>query len=416
MIRIKSFVKKVFFVFVYLACVGLFLEVALRGAALVHRDFRRFSAPYTPQNLNDDVWIYRPNPAYWEHDPNGFRNRRIPRQSDIVVLGDSMTYGVNGSREDAWPMRLSALSGISVYNMSFSGFAPAHALHYLPKALALKPKLVLQAVYLGNDFVETYMLVYERGTLPELATKDPVQLAALQKLASETDVVEELSDLMHTAMQAIHHPPRRAAGLKMKLEQTCALYNAVRLVRNYFRYGPSLAPPLTPPTNTGQKELVFFADPPGGTVFTPLYRLTALDLDNPRVAGGLDSAMIALERERDEVTKAGAAFAVVIIPTKEVVFQPLLRNEPEILARLQKNIDAEDAVMARVVAALRDKGIAVIDLSPSLQAAVAMETGLYPYSSDDHPLPKGYQAFAEAVWEALQHQNLLPRSSDGQDS
>ena len=33
-----------------------------------------------------------PNPEFPGHDKNGFRNKSVPNQADIVCLGDSQTY------------------------------------------------------------------------------------------------------------------------------------------------------------------------------------------------------------------------------------------------------------------------------------------------------------------------------------
>jgi len=43
------------------------------------------------------------------HDLNGFRNIEVPKKVDILVLGDSQTYGTNASLEENWPSTLGRL-------------------------------------------------------------------------------------------------------------------------------------------------------------------------------------------------------------------------------------------------------------------------------------------------------------------
>ena len=48
-------------------------------------------------------------------DENGFRNPVVLKQTDIVALGDSYTYGVNVDSEDSWPRQLAKMLDMSVY-------------------------------------------------------------------------------------------------------------------------------------------------------------------------------------------------------------------------------------------------------------------------------------------------------------
>src|SRR6476620_1551944 len=65
----------------------------------------------------DPVLGQKLEPFTQEHDANGFRNDSVPQHAEVVVLGDSQTWGVNVKRQDAWPQQLSRLSERSVYNM-----------------------------------------------------------------------------------------------------------------------------------------------------------------------------------------------------------------------------------------------------------------------------------------------------------
>jgi hypothetical protein len=76
-------------------------------------------------------------------DAWGFRNREVPDTADIVVIGDSQTYGSSARMDDSWPYVLGRLTGRRVYNMSLGGYGPNQYLHLLKtKALSLKPRMI----------------------------------------------------------------------------------------------------------------------------------------------------------------------------------------------------------------------------------------------------------------------------------
>ena len=51
-------------------------------------------------------------------------------------------------------MLLASEHSISVYNMAFGGYGPAHNLLQLDEALALTPARIIISIYLGNDFYD----------------------------------------------------------------------------------------------------------------------------------------------------------------------------------------------------------------------------------------------------------------------
>ena len=94
-------------------------------------------------------------------DKWGFRNRSVPKQADIVAIGDSHTYGNTARMVDSWPYVLGRLAGKSVYNMGLGGYGP-NQYYYLfdTKALALKPKIILCGLYMGDDFENAFSITY----------------------------------------------------------------------------------------------------------------------------------------------------------------------------------------------------------------------------------------------------------------
>ncbi|MFQ5491328.1 MAG: hypothetical protein ACE5GE_11455, partial [Phycisphaerae bacterium] len=77
-------------------------------------------------------------------DQRGFRNQTDRDQYDVIVLGDSFAEGSRVPDDVPWPVQLAKATGLSVYNLGISGYAPHHALAALKQfGLALKPKWVI---------------------------------------------------------------------------------------------------------------------------------------------------------------------------------------------------------------------------------------------------------------------------------
>jgi len=79
---------------------------------------------------------FRPNPLDPDHDARGWRNSSALSRADIVVFGDSQTYGLYVPRDAAWPQRLGYFLHRDVYQMAFNGYGPAHYVPLLDEALA----------------------------------------------------------------------------------------------------------------------------------------------------------------------------------------------------------------------------------------------------------------------------------------
>jgi hypothetical protein len=105
-------------------------------------------------------------------------------------------------------------------------------------------------------------------------------------------------------------------------------------------------------------------------------------------------------------TAAGARFVVLLIPTKESVFRPVVREPAGAYARL---VDSEE----RMWKAARDffdrSGIAYIDALPPLQARLREGVQPYPVSHDGHPNADGHAAIAAAVADWAGREGQTPR-------
>lgn len=92
----------------------------------------------------------------------------LPAGSVVLALGDSLTYGVGASNQEAWPVLLSQSSGWTVINGGVSGDTSGQALARLPALLAEhRPALVLVGIG-GNDFLRRLPEGETRGNIDEI--------------------------------------------------------------------------------------------------------------------------------------------------------------------------------------------------------------------------------------------------------
>jgi lysophospholipase L1-like esterase len=88
-------------------------------------------------------------------DAYGFRNPwPWPAQADVVVVGDSLTFGHGVANDQAWPSILDrALSPIRVINLGLEGAGPQQYLRvYETFGVNLQPKVLIVGFFVRNDF------------------------------------------------------------------------------------------------------------------------------------------------------------------------------------------------------------------------------------------------------------------------
>jgi len=96
---------------------------------------------------------YPPFACTLSTDARGFRNRDQRARYDVVCLGDSFVEGANVSDNDTWPVLVSGLTGLSVYNLGVSGAYPVQYYHnLLAIGIPLQPRYLICMIYEGNDF------------------------------------------------------------------------------------------------------------------------------------------------------------------------------------------------------------------------------------------------------------------------
>jgi hypothetical protein len=351
--------------------------------------------------IKDQVLGHRPNPRHPDHDRNGFRNKTIPPHIDILVLGDSQTYGTGVPRENTWPQQLARCTGLTVYNMAFGGWGPVHSLLLLPEALAKKPKIIIAAFYAGNDLFDSFSLVYRaEARLDFLKTTDRQALEQIAALNRQETINKKASKADVNVAQAVKDEDKMVA-LKSFLRNHVKIYKLLSFTKKYFwdisfedetKTWEKLKHSAKSPK---QQQAVILEKQQVKTILTPAYRLTVLNLDDRRISEGLDISLKTFKIMATMCLEQGIRFYLVLIPTKESVFQvaaQAINNED--YASLLKN---ERSMWEKTKHFLRANDIPYIDAQPYLQGQLLHGRQPYSINDDGHPNNHGCQAIARGV-------------------
>lgn len=415
--------KRVAFTGLAVLLVLCFFEVALSFLALMSpRVERLLSSPYAAPLILDPQMGQRPNPEFPGHDDRGFRNPKVPNQSDIIGLGDSQTYGTGVNPEDTWINQLGLMVGQTVYSMAVPGYGPAHSLMLLDKAITLQPKIILEGFYAGNDLYDAFNLVYNHGQLVELKSSD-LQVQENIRTAEEFESIRDHVTNVFTMGGTTYRdekkhdavPPKTFAP-QVLLSQHSKTYGFLRrttyeLPRIASRYQDSGdAPPLDPwegAKTFAQAHEAYcqvFDNGQFKTVFTSESRFSALNLNDPRISEGHKISLRSIEKMHERAAEKNIQFIAVLIPTKEFVFQEMWRNPSTSYHDLTEN---EITFWTITKNFLKDRGIEYVDTLPALRETFISGHQPYQVSQDGHPNAHGHRAMANHVAAYLKESHEL---------
>ncbi len=413
-----------------LVCLGTLIGLLLLEGALQLR--ARFGTPSpstAPEIVPDERLGYRPNPNFPGHNSRGWRNPSALTSADIVIFGDSQTYGANFSPEAAWPQRVAALLHRPVYQMAANGYGPVQYVLLLEEALALKPKVIIAAYYYGNDIYDSYQFVYRIGDFKR-STLDPVldslfastDLKSREAMARAEAIDPELLrrkyldcrepiEVPDPRLQVVHDVlaspplvPSRSAGLLQSAE-TYLLRNSelIRILRARLfttaqakikaeDYWPKLCPR--------------YRDQKLTTVFNPGYRILALDETDPRIVEGQRITFLAYQYIAERCRQPHCSFYVTMIPTKETAFRARASASMQDQPYMVDLWNVETRARSNASAFFAREHIATIDTLSALEGLIASGVNPYPEDADGHPVRAGYDAIARAVAERLESDGI----------
>jgi hypothetical protein len=319
-----------------------------------------------PDIIEHPVLVRTIAPRSGGHDDWGFRNNKVPTMVDIVAIGDSQTYGVDATAHDSWPSWLSRISGKSVYNMGLGGYGPLEYRFLLNEyAIKLTPKHVLFGLYFGNDLWNAYessIGVNERITR-DRPKKDAKFLSHFRNFLSKNSVLYQVVK-----------------------NQADTFFHWLRVRKQ---------------TRLGSDNVFMVHSKLGETVLEPRRRIQVLDQAKPEIRIGLSETLKTLSSIKDDCASLHTDCTVVLIPTKESVYWPLVKDHLdearyEITSRL---VESEKMAHDKIVDFLKNNAIKFVDCLEAMRSA-AIEAPLYP-AVGGHPNADGYEVIARQVWKTL---------------
>lgn len=308
--------------------------------------------------LKDPLTSVRAKPLLREgagvgpHDILGFRNRNIPNVSDIVVIGDSQTYGNNVVLEDNWPNKMrKALHSKSpvTYSMAVGGWGAIQYLEMFFNAVSFRPRIIIVAFYTGNDPSESYKMAYSNTRWKNLRPAAHIDNRGIFKIAFPTAPSDQW-------------PVRFGDGIE--------------------------------------------------TIFTPKLRYVS-NQNHPAMIAGYDIMAKVAKLISTAAKNIGIKTAFTIIPTKELVYWPKIEREGiEINSDYLKLVTAEQSNIERLITKLRSLDNALyIDTITSLQKSALTTDLLYPPNINGHPFEKGYAVIGDTMAKAIEE--ILPNIPNG---
>lgn len=315
-------------------------------------------------------------------DAWGFRNRAVPDHADIVAIGDSHTYGNTATMDDSWPHVLGHLVGRDVYNMGLGGYGPNQYYElFRTKALSLKPRTIICAIYTGDDFENAYLITYG---LP--------YWSALRRIPSDQvnfDIWEE-------------EPPALSIQKRLRvwLSQHSVVYQIVvhgpvlGRLRGNRQIESAAASDSVTTLRIPEKNIL--------EAFRPGAILTRLNQDDPRIREGMRIAFSLFAEMNATCRREGIQFLVVVIPTKEMVFADYLQADTKNASSdvIRRLLASEKVARERMFEFFSSEGISFVDPLSALRQATSQE--LYARTTTDmHPGKQGYGVIAQVIADAV---------------
>lgn len=388
-------------------------ELFLHLASRVSGEARwALAAPWErTEYVYDAALQFRGNPDHPEHDRLGFRNRQVPERVDIATTGDSQSYGIGVAAGEEWPQRLHDFTGQSVYNLSMSGWGPVQYLSIVDQALRLRPRIFAVGLHLGNDIFDSYTQTYEAEIGAPL--RDPAVTPLMNELQANPPQSFSLDEASRIAQEAKGAANTAVHPLRAFIANHSKLYALARGFR-YLLLGYDLGFQIWTTEFRDDywlrlkqlaakfpDQMIALETENARTILGAHYRIAAIDLDDARIAEGMEVSLRVLERMQERCREEDVTLLVALLPTKETTFAPFRSsaNASEEAEKMSKRLTRfETEVRKRLFGFFEEKGIAYVDVLPALRSAVADQLG-NPYfeSTNGHYSALGQEVIARTI-------------------
>jgi len=275
--------------------------------------------------------------------------------------------------------------------MGKNGYGPVHYYHLLKsKAFSLNPKLVIAAVYLGNDLMDAFNSAYARP-----------YWAKLRNPEMNYSPKDQSNFIFHAPSKSTKRFPK----LRAWLSKHSVLYTASKAifqkqVREFLFQKAKQEDRFTIIENA-KHHLIFS---PGNT-------LALLNLEDERIREGMRISLQVLLDMSLLCQQNKVPFLVVLIPTKEIIYAEYIEHQPHLphSDTIDKLLSSQRKVIQTFQSFLEDHEIRYTNIGVHLRQ-VKEEHTLYPPHNDAHFNGEGYTVIAQILTKLLKEDERLLRS------
>ena len=293
-------------------------------------------------------------------DSNGFRNDSPwPGRAEIVVIGDSLVFGYGVDVDQAWPQKLSGLTGRNVVNLGLIGASPQqYRKIHETFAQALSPDIVLVGFFARNDFWDA------------------------QKYATweSSGVADNYLDWRGFGAPTSEQYENFIYRLLFELRQRSYVLAIVKIAKDAILKNDSSKP--TELTLASGSKMFLHGDD-----FREKTRLASSENET------FETVVEELRKIKEAADKQGSRLIVLFQPGKEEVYPEKDGQQvPDPSKSLRDRLD--------------QYGIEYINAIPTYRDLAARGEELY-FQTDGHPNARGYAVLAELVAEHIGREREL---------
>jgi hypothetical protein len=323
-----------------------------------------------PLLVKDPVFGVRPFPLSTGHDAWSFRNSKIPSQTEIMAIGDSMTYGYSAPRFLSYPAQLEKITGSTVYNAGNGGWSMVQYFCAFKKfAPKLDPKIIIFGLYFGNDIRESY---HYRNLKCDDSLDKNVFLVKVDD----------------------YEPSRLFGKHRSWLSKNSVFYQVVKM--NFEKIASIVRLKLSQ-----KQQLLVFGSGNTKVVFSK-YNVGALNIENQQISLGLEIIKNKIKEINPLCDAKKIKCYLLLIPSKRLVHKNTieLAKKKEGYTLLKTEIEAEIAVRTQVISFAKALSFSFIDPLSALQAVIGYKK-IFPHTEDIHFNGSGYGVIAEVISNRL---------------
>jgi hypothetical protein len=280
--------------------------------------------------------------------------------------------------------------------MALVSYGPVQYWMLTDNALELSPQTIVVGLYLGNDLYDAYAMAYTKDNYAELR-------ALQHKDELKQDTIGGSAKFYWDEEKNFHNSYGRSSprGWSIWLRGHSAIGRLLNR-KGWWPGASDIDHEIDVAWARTYPEHGAVCDDAGiRTVFTPAYRLTGLDLGDPRVAEGLRITKDLLSRMQEKTRNRGVKFVVLMIPTKELVYAERMREKNLLTGTYARDVEMESLARNDLLSWCTAAGVNCIDALPEMQSAITERRQIYPSSTESHPNAAGYSVLAEFVSKTL---------------